>query len=141
MRAVRRPGPERNDVLLQRKAVAATVVAWFLATRLLPAQVRAFAPFTALPALHRTVYRSLWEALRYLGALAVGAGLAGALGTTAGVHAWTLALVMSLALFAAKTSSLGGQRYQIPVVAVFAFTSGLGRWSYITHCATFREFA
>ncbi|MEU3878223.1 aromatic acid exporter family protein, partial [Streptomyces sp. NPDC029704] len=133
LRAARRPGPERNDVLLQLKAVAATVAAWYLAGRLLPAQVRAFAPFTALLALQRTVYRSLWEALRYLGALVIGAGVTGVLGTTAGVHAWTLALVMLLALVAAKTSSLGGQRYQIPVVAAFVFTSGLGRWSYITH--------
>ncbi|MEV4742479.1 aromatic acid exporter family protein [Streptomyces sp. NPDC049555] len=133
LRAAHRPGPERNDVLLQLKAVGATVVAWYLAGRLLPAQVRAFAPFTALLALQRTVYRSLWEALRYLGALVIGAGVTGVLGTTAGVHAWTLALVMLFALVAAKTSSLGGQRYQIPVVAAFVFTSGLGRWSYITH--------
>ncbi|MFE1781676.1 aromatic acid exporter family protein [Streptomyces sp. NPDC059506] len=132
-RAVRRPGDERDDVLLQAKAVLAVVAAWSLASWLLPPGVTTFAPFTALLALQGTVYRSLWQSLRYMGAVVVGVVLAAGFGTTAGVHAWSLAVLMVFALAAARLQPLGAQRTQVPVTAVFAFAAGGGQLDYSLH--------
>jgi hypothetical protein len=67
-RAVRHPGRERDTVLLRVKSVAAIVAAWSLASWLLPRSVTTFAPFTTLLALQGTVYRTVWQSLRYAAA-------------------------------------------------------------------------
>ncbi|WP_168220635.1 aromatic acid exporter family protein [Streptomyces sp. RFCAC02] len=136
MRAVRHSGPERDEALLQVRAVLAVVVAWGIASWLLPVSVTTFAPFTSLLALHGTVYRSLWQSLRYMAAVAVGVIVAAAFGSTAGVHLWSLAVVTAAALLASRLPTLGGQRFQVPVTALFAFSAGGGRIDYSFHLVT-----
>ncbi|MGA4975570.1 FUSC family protein [Streptomyces cinereoruber] len=129
--AVRGPGEARDGVLLLVKGAAAATVAWCLSSRLLPTNVTAFAPFTALLALQATVYRSLWDSAQYLGAMAIGTAVAAGFGSTVGVHAWTLCVLVFVALAVARLPLLGGQSVQVPVVALFAFAGGGGRVDYI----------
>ncbi|MFF7177312.1 aromatic acid exporter family protein [Streptomyces sp. NPDC008121] len=129
--AVRGPGEARDRLLLLAKGAAAATAAWCLASWLLPVNVTAFAPFTALLALQSTVYRSLWDSVQYLGAMAIGTAVAAGFGSTVGVHAWTLAVLVFIALLVARLDLLGGQRGQVPVVALFAFVGGGGRLDYI----------
>ncbi|MFF5426464.1 MULTISPECIES: aromatic acid exporter family protein [unclassified Streptomyces] len=133
LRAVRRPGPERDALLLQAKGAAAAATAWWLASWLLPSTVTAFAAFTALLALQSTVYRSLLDSAQYLGAMALGTGVAAAFGSTAGVHAWSVAVLAFVALTGARLNLLGRQSTQVPVVALFAFAGGGGEIDYIGH--------
>ncbi|WP_240662561.1 aromatic acid exporter family protein [Streptomyces sp. WAC 06738] len=122
--AVRRPGYERDDVLLLGKSVAAVVAAWTLASWLLPPQVTTFAPFTTLLALQATVYRSVWHSVRYVAAVGVGVVLATGFGAVAGVHAWSLALMMLVAFAAGRLELIGALRLQVPVTALFAAGGG-----------------
>ncbi|UCM89948.1 aromatic acid exporter family protein [Streptomyces marincola] len=129
-RAVRRPGWERDDLTMHAKAVLAAVAAWSIASWLLPVSVTTFAPFTSLLSVHGTVYRSLWQSLRYMGAVAVGVVLAAGFGSTAGIHAWSLAVLLIAALAVARLRPLGAQRLQVPVTALFAFSAGGGQLDY-----------
>ncbi len=129
--AIRGPGEARDGMLLQAKGAAAATVAWCLSSWLLPANVTAFAPFTALLALQATVYRSMWDSAQYLGAMAIGTAVAAAFGSTVGVHAWALCVLVFVALMVARLHLLGGQDAQVPVVALFAFAGGGGRIDYI----------
>ncbi|WP_411074774.1 FUSC family protein [Streptomyces sp. cmx-4-7] len=131
--AVRGPGEARDGMLLQAKGAAAATVAWCLSSWLLPTNVTAFAPFTALLALQSTVYRSLWHSAQYLGAMAIGTAVAAGFGSTVGVHAWALCVLVFVALLVARLDLLGGQGAQVPVVALFAFAGGGGRIDYIGH--------
>ncbi|MET9954363.1 aromatic acid exporter family protein [Streptomyces sp. NPDC006339] len=132
-RAVRGPGEERDGLLLQCKGAAAAAVAWCVAAWLLPPTVRAFAPFTALLALQSTVYRSLWDSVQYLGAMALGTAGAAAFGSTVGVHVWSVGALAFIALIGARSQLLGRQGAQVPVVALFAFAGGGGEIDYIGH--------
>ncbi|MFE7778680.1 aromatic acid exporter family protein [Streptomyces sp. NPDC057445] len=124
---------ERDGLLLQVKGAAAVTVAWWVSSWLLPPAVTAFATFTALLALQVTVYRSLWDSAQYLGAMAVGTAVAAAFGSTAGVHAWSVAVLAFVALVGARLQPLGAQGAQVPVVALFAFAGGGGEIDYIGH--------
>lgn len=128
--AVRGPGWQREDLLLQLKTVAAAVIAWSLASWLLSPRVTTFAPFTTLLAIQGTVHRSVQQSWRYLVAVTLGVLLAAAFGTTAGRHAWTLAVLLLVALALSRAQPLGAQRLQVPVTALFAFSAGNGEWDY-----------
>ncbi|WP_037570216.1 aromatic acid exporter family protein [Phaeacidiphilus oryzae] len=134
-RALRHPGYERDDLLLQAKAVFAATLAWWAASVAGLSTVGAFAPLTALLALQQTVYHSLRETVRYVLAMVLGAALAAAFGGTAGVHTWTLAPLVLVALLLAKAPGLGAQRAQVPVIALFAFASGGGQDDYLLRLA------
>ncbi|MFC8829357.1 aromatic acid exporter family protein [Streptomyces sp. NPDC057137] len=133
VRGITSSGPERDDLLLQGKGVTAAVVAWSLANWLLPSTVTTFAPFTALLILQVTIYQSLRDCIQYLTAMLLGAALAAGLGATAGVHAWSLAVLILCALAIGKTQRLGYQGTQVSVIGIFAFSAGHGSLSYIGH--------
>ncbi|MFF9853136.1 FUSC family protein [Streptomyces litmocidini] len=132
-RAARGPGEARDALLLQAKGATAAAVAWWLAAWLLPPTVTAFATFTALLSLQSTVYRSLWNSVQYLGAMALGTVGAAAFGSTAGVHVWSVGVLAFIALLGARLDLLGRQGAQVPVVALFAFAGGGGEIDYIGH--------
>ncbi|WP_329200984.1 MULTISPECIES: aromatic acid exporter family protein [unclassified Streptomyces] len=134
-RGVGSPGTERDDLIRQAKTVVAAMAAWALAHRLLPPTVTTFAPFTAILALQATLYRSVRECVRYLGAMVLGAALAAGLAAQLGIHAWSFGLLALLALVIGRVRHLGSQGLQVAVVGFFAFTSGHGRIDYIGHLA------
>lgn len=80
--------------------------------------------------MHGSVPRSLSQSVRYLGAVVAGGVVAAAFGTAVGLHAWSLAVMMAFALGIARLQPLGSQRVQVPVTALFAFTSGGGQVDY-----------
>ena len=131
MRGVRRSGEERDDLLLVLKSAGAAVAAWLICTAALPATVWTYAPFTSLLALQATVYRSVSHAWRYMGAMVAGVLLAAFFGITAGIHAWSLAILLVASLTIARLRVLGAHGIQVAVTALFAFTSGGGRVDYI----------
>ncbi|WP_432747490.1 aromatic acid exporter family protein [Streptomyces sp. JH002] len=128
--AVRTPGWEREDLLLQLKTVAAAVAAWSLASWLLAPGVATFAPFTTLLAIQGTVHRSIQQSWRYLAAVTLGVVLAAVFGSAVGRTAWTLAVLLLVALALSRAQPLGAQRLQVPVTALFAFSTGNGEWDY-----------
>lgn len=135
VRGVRHAGQERDVLLLQVKAVIASLVAWETAHELLPPAVGTYAPLAALLVTRSTLYRSLHDCMQYLGAMAMGVLLAAGFGTTVGVHAWSLAVLISAALAAGKIQHLGAHGTQVAVMALFAFTAGQGEPLFIGHLA------
>ncbi|MFD3557580.1 aromatic acid exporter family protein [Streptomyces goshikiensis] len=132
---VRKPGSERDDLLLCAKSVVAAMVAWTTARHFLPPAVATFAPFTALVALQATLYRSLRDCAQYALAMAAGATLAATLAATAGIHGWTFGLLTLAALCLGRARRLGRQGTQVAIIGFFAFSSGQGRIDYIGHLA------
>ncbi len=132
---VRKPGSERDDLLLGAKTVVAAMVAWTLARYFLPPGVATFAPFTAMVALQGTLYRSLRDCAQYALAMSAGATLAATLAATAGIHGWTFGLLTLAALWLGRARRLGQQGTQVAIVGFFAFSSGQGRIDYIGHLA------
>ncbi|MET9762679.1 aromatic acid exporter family protein [Streptomyces sp. NPDC006372] len=128
-------GHERHTLALIGKSTLAAAVSWVIAHDVMAAQSPAFAPFSAVLIMQVTVYQSLVQALRYVGAVAVGVGLQGVLGLLAGPHLLTFVLVTLAALAIGRWRPLGSQGSQVATAAFFAFstyvaaTSEAQRWS------------
>ncbi|MGX1564751.1 FUSC family protein [Streptomyces sp. NPDC055506] len=128
-------GHERHTLALIGKSTLAATIAWVIARDVMAAQSPAFAPFSAVLIMQVTVYQSLVQALRYVGAVAVGVGLQGVLGLLAGPHLLTFVLVTLAALAIGRWRPLGSQGSQVATAAFFAFstyvaaTSDAQRWS------------
>lgn len=128
-------GHERHTLALIGKSTLAAAVSWVIARDVMAAQSPAFAPFSAVLIMQVTVYQSLVQALRYVGAVAVGVGLQGVLGLLAGPHLLTFVLVTLAALAIGRWRPLGSQGSQVATAAFFAFstyvsaTSDAQRWS------------
>ncbi|WP_030672177.1 aromatic acid exporter family protein [Streptomyces rimosus] len=131
-------GHERHTLLLIGKSTLAATVAWFFSYNLLGAESPAFAPFSAVLIMQVTVYQSLLQSLRYVGAVATGVAVQAALGYLAGPDLLTFALVAVVALTIGRWPALGSQGSQVATAAFFAFSTyvtapaGLGK---ITHLA------
>ncbi|MFC9682409.1 aromatic acid exporter family protein [Streptomyces sp. NPDC056948] len=128
-------GHERHTLALIGKSTLAAAVSWVIARDVMAAQSPAFAPFSAVLIMQVTVYQSLVQALRYVGAVVVGVGLQGVLGLLAGPHLLTFVLVTLAALAIGRWRPLGSQGPQVATAAFFAFstyvaaTSDAQRWS------------
>ncbi|MEV1247375.1 hypothetical protein [Nonomuraea sp. NPDC049750] len=70
------------------------MLAWFLASRLLPHESIWIAPATAVIMVHATVYQTLTNGLRRVAAVAAGVILAGSIGSLIGLTALSLVLVI-----------------------------------------------
>ncbi|EST37156.1 hypothetical protein N566_14545 [Streptomycetaceae bacterium MP113-05] len=116
---------EQNTVLVVVKSALAACVAWTLAHRVMHAQFPAFAPFSAVLMMQVTVYQSVAQALRYVGAVVVGVALQGVLGFAAGPDLATFALVAVVALAIGRWRPLGSQGSQVVTAAFFAFSAFL----------------
>lgn len=128
-------GHERHTLALIAKSTLAATLAWVLAHDVMAAKSPAFAPFSAVLIMQVTVYQSLLQALRYVGAVTVGVALQGVLGLLAGPHLLTFVLVALVALAIGRWRPLGSQGSQVATAAFFAFstyitsTSNGERWS------------
>ncbi|MFI9029502.1 aromatic acid exporter family protein [Streptomyces sp. NPDC053560] len=122
-RAVGSAGHERHTVLLIGKSTLAATVAWVISYNLLNAQSPAFAPFSAVLIMQVTVYQSVVQSLRYVGAVTAGVAIQAALGFLAGPDVLTFALVAAVALIIGRWPALGAQRSQVATAAFFAFST------------------
>ncbi|MGW2466864.1 FUSC family protein [Streptomyces bauhiniae] len=122
-RAWSTPGHERNTALLVGKSALAATLAWWIAYDLLNAASPAFAPFSAVLIMNATVYKSVWQALRYTAAVTVGVAVQAAIGFLAGPDLFAFVLVAVIALCIGRWPALGEQRSQVATAAFFAFST------------------
>ncbi|MFG2887959.1 aromatic acid exporter family protein [Streptomyces sp. NPDC048248] len=122
-RALGSDGHERHAVLLIGKSTLAATIAWLISYGLLSAQSPAFAPFSAVLIMQVTVYQSLVQSLRYVGAVTTGVAVQVALGFLAGPEVVTFALVALVALVIGRWPALGAQGGQVATAAFFAFST------------------
>lgn len=116
-------GHERHTALLIGKSTLAATLAWVLSYNVLDAQSPAFAPFSAVLIMQVTVYQSLLQSTRYVGAVAAGVAVQAALGFLGGPDLLTFALVALVALTIGRWPALGSQGSQVATAAFFAFST------------------
>ncbi|WP_367046234.1 hypothetical protein [Streptomyces sp. Je 1-332] len=122
-RAFHYAGSERQSVLLVTKSTLAATLAWIVSYYALDAQSPAFAPFSAVMIMYVTVYQSVTQSLRYVGAVAAGVAVQAALGFLAGPDLLTFVLVAAIALSIGRSRVLGVQGPQVATAAFFAFST------------------
>ncbi|MEU9487466.1 aromatic acid exporter family protein [Streptomyces decoyicus] len=110
-------------MLLIGKSTLAATIAWVISYNLLNAQSPAFAPFSAVLIMQVTIYQSLVQSLRYVGAVAAGVAVQIALGFMVGPEVVTFALVALVALMIGRWPALGVQGGQVVTAAFFAFST------------------
>jgi len=115
-----RAGPEREAALLMLKTVLATVLAWQFALRVLDSPTPYYAPLAALLVVDRTLIRSLWASTQRLIAVIVGMSVAWLIGSSAGVHWWSMALVILLALLISRSRAFGDHGVQVPTMVILS---------------------
>ncbi|WP_344567703.1 FUSC family protein [Streptomyces axinellae] len=123
LRRARSDGYERHTLTLIAKSALAAASCWWIAHDLMSAPSPAFAPFSAVLIMQVTVYQSLVQALRYVGAVVVGVGVQGVLGFLAGPYLLTFVLVALAALAIGRWRPLGSQGPQVATAAFFAFST------------------
>ncbi|MFF4281420.1 FUSC family protein [Streptomyces kronopolitis] len=116
-------GHERHTALLIGKSTLAATLAWVLSYNVLNAQSPAFAPFSAVLIMQVTVYQSLLQSTRYVGAVAAGVAVQAALGFLGGPDLLTFALVALVSLTIGRWPALGSQGSQVATAAFFAFST------------------
>ncbi|MFH8487786.1 aromatic acid exporter family protein [Streptomyces longisporoflavus] len=122
-RAIGHAGSERDTLLLTGKSTLAASLAWVVSFYVLDAQSPAFAPFSAVMIMYVTVYQSVAQSLRYVGAVAAGVAVQAALGFLAGPDLLTFVLVAVIALSIGRSRVLGVQGPQVATAAFFAFST------------------
>lgn len=122
-RAFEYDGSERDSLLVVAKSTLAASLAWIVSFYLMDAQMPAFAPFSAVMIMYVTVYQSVTQSLRYVGAVALGVAIQAALGFLAGSDLLTFVLVAVIALSIGRSRVLGGQGLQVATAAFFAFST------------------
>ncbi|MFJ4381696.1 aromatic acid exporter family protein [Streptomyces albidoflavus] len=126
-RRLRRPeSSARRSLLLILKSALAATVSWFVSYELMNATSPAFAPFSAVLMVQVTVYQSVVQSLRYVGAVAAGVAVQAVLGLSAGPDLVTFALVALVALVISRWRLLGAQGSQVATAAFFAFATYTG---------------
>lgn len=123
VRARRYAGSERETAFLLAKSLGAGVLAWIIASVVLHALEAVFAPFSALMVVQATIYRSLYDTARYIGAVLAGVIIAGAIGPVLGRHALSFAITLTLALLIAQWRKLEHMGTYVPTAAIFAYTA------------------
>ncbi|MER7800241.1 aromatic acid exporter family protein [Streptomyces parvulus] len=117
------PGSERHSVLLVLKSTLAATLAWVVSYYALDAQSPAFAPFAAVVIMYVTVYQSVAQSLRYVGAVAAGVAVQAVLGFLVGPDLLAFVLVAVIALAIGRSRVLGVQGPQVATAAFFAFSA------------------
>lgn len=116
-------GHERDALTIIGKSTLAAGLSWFVGHDVMQAQTPAFAPFSAVLIMQVTVYRSLLHALQYVGAVALGVLLQGALGLLGGPDMLTFVLMSLAALTIGRWRPLGSQGSNVATAAFFAFST------------------
>ncbi|MGW3800677.1 aromatic acid exporter family protein [Streptomyces clavifer] len=122
-RAFSYSGDERDTLLVIGKSALAATLAWATSSYALDASSPAFAPFSAVLIVQVTVYRSVVQSLRYVGAVVAGVLVQAALGFLAGPDLLTFVLVALIALTIGRWPLLGVQGPQVATAAFFAFST------------------
>jgi uncharacterized membrane protein YccC len=119
-----RRSPQWLELRQIAKATLAAVLAWSLASLLLPREATWIAPATAVIMVHATVYKTLTNGLRRVVAVAVGVILAGGIGSLLGLSILSLVLVVPPALVAARWRQMGRHGSDVATTAVLMLSFG-----------------
>lgn len=118
-------GPaEEGDLLLIFKTAGAAGIAWAVGRQLTGAPSPVLASLAAVLVVQATVYQTLQSGLRRVVGVVLGVLLALVLGQWLGVNAWSLTLVLLLALLVGRMFRLAGQATQVAVSALLVLTIG-----------------
>jgi uncharacterized membrane protein YgaE (UPF0421/DUF939 family) len=115
----------RVPLLQSAKAATATVVAWFVASIIFPAQIPVFAAIAALLVVQPSVNQSVGKAVeRSLGVI-IGVLVAYGVGLVFGRSSWIVLLAIVLAIFVAWILRLTpGSANQVPISAMLVLSIG-----------------
>lgn len=122
-RAASAYGHERHTLAFIVKSTLAATASWVIAHDVLATQSPAFAPFAAVLIMQTTVYQSLLQGLRSIGAVTVGVAVQAAFGYLLGGNWLTFALATLAALTIGRWGRLGSQGSQVTTAAFFAFST------------------
>ena len=115
----------RADGLHIAKTTVAAVLAWAGARWLTMADAAVWmAPATAVIVVQATLYRTLANGIRRVGAVTAGVMLAGLVGRLLGLNALSLFLIVPSALLAARWRRIGGHGADIVTTAVLMLSYG-----------------
>jgi hypothetical protein len=107
------------------KTAVAAGVSWFIAANLLGNQIPVFAPLAAVLTVQVTIWQSVSRGLQRVAGVMVGVLLAGAFARFAGIHAWSIAVIIFVALLVGRALRLGTQgSIQVPISALLVLVLG-----------------
>ena len=96
-----------------------------MAADLLGNQIPVFAPLAAVLTVQVTVWQSVSRGLQRVAGVMVGVVVAGAFAQVAGIHAWSIALVIFVSLLVGRALRLGTQgSIQVPISALLVLVLG-----------------
>lgn len=113
-----------TDVSQLVKTVVAAVLAWQLAVHAFSLSQSLLAPWAALLTVNATVYRTLARGLQQVGAAVLGVLLAFAAGTTLGVNAGSLGLVLLVAMLVGSARALRAESTTAAATALVVLLAG-----------------
>jgi uncharacterized membrane protein YgaE (UPF0421/DUF939 family) len=126
----------RSDTMHIAKTTLAAVLAWAVARWLTVADAAIWmGPATAVVVVRTTVYRSLADGLRRVGAVTAGVIISGLVGRLLGLNAISLVLIVPLALLATRWRRVGDRGPDIVTTAVLMLSYGasVGHSQYLQH--------
>lgn len=125
LRVLRRPDV-RTDLIQITKTVVATVLAWYLAVRVLGSEQPFLAPWAALLAVHATLYRTFRRGAQTVAATLVGIGLSFVVVLVLGYGAVTLGLAVLAGLLVARTPLIRQEGITAATTTIFVLTASAG---------------
>jgi uncharacterized membrane protein YgaE (UPF0421/DUF939 family) len=113
------------------KTALAAGMSWFIAADLLGNNIPVFAPLAALLTVQVTVWESVSRGLQRVLGVVVGVLVAFGFARLAGIHAWSVALVIFVSILAGQALRLGQQgSIQVPVSALLVLVLGASTGGY-----------
>ena len=106
-------------------------MSWFIAADVLDNNIPVFAPLAALLTVQVTVWESVSRGLQRVLGVVVGVLVAFGFARLAGIHAWSIALVVFVSILAGQALRLGQQgSVQVPVSALLVLVLGAATSGY-----------
>jgi uncharacterized membrane protein YgaE (UPF0421/DUF939 family) len=115
-----------HDVTQLVKTVVAAVVAWVLAAEVLDLPQPFLAPWAALLVVHATVYRTVAQGARQVGATVAAVLLAATVGGLLGLDTLSVAVLLAAAMVLGRLRWLGDESTTLTTTALIVLTTG---WS------------
>jgi hypothetical protein len=106
------------------KTTVACVLAWVVVSDLLGLPESFLAPWSALLVVHSSVYRTFAQGARQVAAAVLGVVLASAVGSTLGVDAWSVGLVVLVGLVVGAGRLFAGESTTAAATALIVLTTG-----------------
>ena len=118
-------GSLEGTLLQAAKTAVASGFSWFVAADLLGNQIPVFAPLAAVLTVQVTLWQSVSRGLQRVAGVMVGVLVAGAFAHLAGIHTWSIAVVIFVSLLLGRALRLGTQgSIQVPISALLVLVLG-----------------